>query len=614
MASWFNLALFKNNFKRNLLLAKTTLLIFLGLFMLCIIAKQLVTLIFLFFGLSAVILTVLYPCFIQDNLINKTKVTVVKSLPLTTRCIWFTNYISGYLIVLITLLIEGIGLALLSYLTRHEYTLILNLDRYNVDNFFMMIFVLLFIYYTLIFFFTSMAGNRWGQIVFSVSGCAFSIIILFNIVLFMDFLLPFNISSTFNYQLYNWLFPVLSGIEYIISQTSGEIILVHFIIAMVVFVLSYFVYKYRNNENVGEPLVFKQIIFIFKIILVISVTTLLFSLLLVFGKLEISLGIQGIGMIFLVYVVLGLLVAGCVEIFFKTYKHFYLIIYVGVLVGWFGMTYLYTNNEYNYRKQECLNTPGIVGVLSSNQNVMGIERDLLKDYVNWLDTHREYIHHNVGDYANGFTLELVDKNHNFNYTINLIEDGFMDYFKDNRQGVFKNYILGFKDKDLLMVNLGDKSYYLDKNLINELYNLVKDDYYEPDLFFEEDCLSLIDFRDYQNYILPNNEKITNFLNERCSYLTNFVSNCDQFINEKLSQDLSDFIELNQYIKENSDITNVQEIYISQYKLETIDDEKVTYSLDVTATNEQTSFHEQHLIIELRNIDEKIVIVAIKGGE
>ena len=62
------------------------------------------------YGISAVVLTTIYPCFIQSYQVNKTKSSMMCSLPLTTRCVWFTNYLAGYLIALVTLLIEGLGL------------------------------------------------------------------------------------------------------------------------------------------------------------------------------------------------------------------------------------------------------------------------------------------------------------------------------------------------------------------------------------------------------------------------------------------------------------------------------------------------------------------------
>ena len=57
------------------------------------------------YAISAVVLTTAYPSFIQSYMIDKTKASIVKALPLSSKCIWFTNYLAGYLIVLVTLLI-----------------------------------------------------------------------------------------------------------------------------------------------------------------------------------------------------------------------------------------------------------------------------------------------------------------------------------------------------------------------------------------------------------------------------------------------------------------------------------------------------------------------------
>ena len=47
---------------------------------------------------------------------------MMKTIPLQSRCVWFTNYLAGYLIVLITLLIEGIGIIFIDI--ARSYTLV----------------------------------------------------------------------------------------------------------------------------------------------------------------------------------------------------------------------------------------------------------------------------------------------------------------------------------------------------------------------------------------------------------------------------------------------------------------------------------------------------------
>ena len=137
--SLFNLALFKNTVKSNLVISKASLLIFLGFFILSIIESSIGYICIVAFVLSSVILTTAYPCIIQGYFIDKTKSTLLKSLPLDTRCIWFTNYLSGYLIVLVTLLIEGIGLILLSLIEKNNY--FFDLSTSTGWRFILMIFV-----------------------------------------------------------------------------------------------------------------------------------------------------------------------------------------------------------------------------------------------------------------------------------------------------------------------------------------------------------------------------------------------------------------------------------------------------------------------------------------
>ena len=110
--SWVNQTLFRNVVKNNLFPAKVSLIVFWGVFILASIAADgtgMGQLCIAVYAISAVVLTTVYPSFIQSYMIDKTKASIVKTLPLSSKCIWFTNYLAGYLIVLVTLLIEGIG-------------------------------------------------------------------------------------------------------------------------------------------------------------------------------------------------------------------------------------------------------------------------------------------------------------------------------------------------------------------------------------------------------------------------------------------------------------------------------------------------------------------------
>lgn len=71
MMSLFNLPLFKNTVKSNLVISKASLLIFLGFFILSIIESSIGYICIAVFVLSSVILTTAYPCIIQGYFIDK---------------------------------------------------------------------------------------------------------------------------------------------------------------------------------------------------------------------------------------------------------------------------------------------------------------------------------------------------------------------------------------------------------------------------------------------------------------------------------------------------------------------------------------------------------------
>ena len=92
--SWVNIPLLKNIIKNNLFPAKVSLIIFVGVFILSLISGSnsgFSQICIVVYGISAVVLTTIYPCFIQSYQVNKTKSSMMCSLPLTTRCVC-TNF------------------------------------------------------------------------------------------------------------------------------------------------------------------------------------------------------------------------------------------------------------------------------------------------------------------------------------------------------------------------------------------------------------------------------------------------------------------------------------------------------------------------------------------
>ena len=74
--SWVNIPLLKNIIKNNLFPAKVSLIIFVGVFILSLISGSnsgFSQICIVVYGISAVVLTTIYPCFIQSYQVNKTK-------------------------------------------------------------------------------------------------------------------------------------------------------------------------------------------------------------------------------------------------------------------------------------------------------------------------------------------------------------------------------------------------------------------------------------------------------------------------------------------------------------------------------------------------------------
>ncbi|RGO14144.1 hypothetical protein DXB31_00695 [Thomasclavelia spiroformis] len=68
-----------------------------------------------------------------------------------------------------------------------------------------------------------------------------------------------------------------------------------------------------------------------------------------------------------------------------------------------------------------------------------------------------------------------------------------------------------------------------------------------------------------------------------------------------------------YIEENYDIKNINDLYFTGYQMLGFDETKVSYSLELSATSEEDSYS-GNVIIDLKEVDNEIVIASIGGGE
>lgn len=612
--SLFNLPLFKNTVKGNLVISKASLLIFLGFFILSIIEFSIRYICMVVFVLSSIILTTAYPCIIQGYFIDKIKSTLIKSLPLDTKCIWFTNYLSGYLIVLVTLLIEGIGLILLSLIEQDNYFF----DFSTLANyrFILMIFVLLFIYYTIVFLFSSIAGNRLGQVVFSIFGYTFPVIILISLILFTEYLVPCRTDLILQYS--SWLFPIISAMEYI-QDGSNLIIFFHFFIALIFLVLSYFVYKNRDDEYIGEPLVYSKIVLLFKAGVVLGVTTLVFYLIVLLGKLDISLGSNSIILLLLVYLIIGIIVGIIVETIFKN-QHIYrkIAIYVGILIASFSANYFVANNIYERGVSSILEESNVIGMMYSNDSTFGsieFEGTDLKDLVNWLDNNRENIKRD-NDYNGRSLISLYiydeDGPNSNTYTYTFTKHGFVKYFNQRGNDYFNDLVSNFRNEKYLNVYFDNKHYYLNSNQVNKLYQMCKDQSLKVQDYIDANIINLVDFEG-KSYFIKNNERVKEFIINECSSQTELINKCDEFLNDENNYLDTDISLIKNYIEENYNIKNINDLYFTGYQMLDFDETQVSYLLELSATSENDSYS-GNIIIDLKEIDNEIVIASIREGE
>lgn len=608
--SWVNIPLLKNIIKNNLFPAKVSLIIFVGVFILSLISGSnsgFSQICIVVYGISAVVLTTIYPCFIQSYQVNKTKSSMMCSLPLTTRCVWFTNYLAGYLIALVTLLIEGLGLMMF-----------LGLNNAGTEGnifirFIMAIFLLLFIYYTLTYLVCSLSGNRLGQVVFSLAAYALPVILLLGLIYISPKLVPSNLDLGINDTYLYLTFPLAAGMQFIYSAYPH--IFFHLFLGIVTLICSYYVYKNRENEYIGEPLVFRRIIIVLKAILIIAVTICGFGVILLVSKINITYGFKGQSLLFLIYILIGMIVAIIVEIIFKG-RHVYrnLLIYVPVLAIVFGANFMIANKQYlsgiNNSRYEV--TADLVAELAGNQEYLSLSlnNEVTKEFLNYLSKHRDDLHFEKYDdeqqdlammYTYQYEHGLDDDYYSYSiYYIYINKKAVIDFFNGPENKYFDkllNYTEGLKKEKSLICYVNDYAVYLNKEEIQELIKLLPNQEIKPKNIFSIKTYNLLN-PDSVNYLISSNEAITNFItSDELIERAVFIENCRDVIDD-INSDSTKFEEQikavvsTQFSHETIDVypngdstviafSNDEVIYQGTYEVVTKEGNNYTYPLEFT---------------------------------
>lgn len=601
--SWVNTSLLKLIIKNNLFPAKISLIIFAAVYLLTMLTinNGLNTICLLIFAFSAVILTFIYPCYLQSYLVDKNKSALIASLPLDTKTIWLTNYLAGYLIALVTLLLEAIMLVIMM--------LVLKLD-YISDNlylrFLLTVIILLFIYYTITFLICCMTGKRLGQVVFSIMFYCMPLILIIGFTYISPKLVPITIEGIDSWY-YFIMVPLAAGIDFI--QNGSHYLLMHFLIAVLLLILSYYVYKHRENEYVGEPLVFYKISIFLKIALIVVATILAFCLILVTTRLNLNYGLSGIMTMFLIYLIIGIQVSLIVEVIFKG-NHIYrnLAIYVPVIAMVFGLNYLIVNERYhNFYKNE-------TGLLGSINNVytggyynysLELDAKMVKDFQSYLSNHRDKLYAEYYEEEKN-RMYLWFYNDDISYGLYADNDLIVDFFENDGKKYFDDIFEynDFTNQKYLSayINIDEyrgKSLYFNQNDIYKIMATFKNKKIVPKDLIEE---KFVEFYGKQgSWIVPLNDQLFDIIKD------------ESFLNRSIFVD-----EANTYL---ADLTSkiASTSYASQIQtaLENVTGEKISlYYLNTTTednfgledfSDTQVIYRDLYNVVTQSNKEQSIVV-------
>jgi hypothetical protein len=308
---WLNKPLLINIIKNNLLPVKITLILSIGFLLLSLVSFGALVFLYGVLFISAVVLTTVYAGIIQGYLSNKTESTYVKTLPLSTITVWFTQYVAGFLLISVTLIIQGVVLYIRLMFNNYN-----RIDFNIFSRFVFATIILVFIYYSISFFVVCISGKRIGQFIFSLAFYAMPLLFYIGIMQVGNTLVAGSVLRIDEETLSLFL-PVLSGMMYL-DGNRWSFFNLQIVVGVIFFIGSYFVYKYRPLENTEEIILYDGINYIIRCSIIITVTMILYLLISHTGTIFYSYNTKSLLYTGLLYCFIGIVFALGLELLFKS--------------------------------------------------------------------------------------------------------------------------------------------------------------------------------------------------------------------------------------------------------------------------------------------------------
>lgn len=397
---WINYPLLKNVLKNNILPTKISLLLFGGFLLMGILNEGALQVAFGIFLISAFLLTTIYAGVVQGYLTSKTDSTYMRSLPISTVSLWLTQYIAGFLLIIVPLCLEIFCLVIVGS-TRY---LVFN----NVfPQIFIAAWILVFIYYSISFFVVCITGKRIGQFLFSLAFFFVPAGLYFG-VLSVGAMLSIGRVTTYRSDIFYIFLPVLSGIEYVFREGGQhwEYLFMHLCTGTLFFIGSYFAYKYRPLEKTDEIILFNTMNYVIRLVIIIVCAMGVFCIFAYGTNLSYTYSGKEFTLYIALYIVIAIVIAMSLELVFNN-RHIYRTLGIYIPIICFSIFTCYQVGNYNYHEMiNQIKTKDIVSIEivrytggTESLSYMNIDIDVktIDKMITYLEEHEEYLYTQVSE-------------------------------------------------------------------------------------------------------------------------------------------------------------------------------------------------------------------------